>query len=171
MAIRKKILWLVSWYPNKYDRYDGDSIQRHAKAAALFDDVHVIFIKGAEQQAGIKEEWSSTEGLTEQIIYFSKREGCLQKPGNYLQWQSLYKKAINNYCKNKLPQLIHVHIPWKAGLIALWAKKKYRLPFIVTEHWGIYNNVAEDNIYTKSFLRKILMKKIFKEANEFYFRK
>jgi glycosyltransferase involved in cell wall biosynthesis len=167
MATRKKILWLVSWYPNKYDPFDGDFIQRHARAAALFDDVHVIFIKGAEQQVGIEEECSSTEGLTEQIIYFPKREGFLQKPGNFLQWQSLYNKAIKNYCKNKLPQLIHVHIPWKAGLIALWARKKYKLLYIVTEHWGIYNNVAEDNIHTKSFLQRIFLKKIFKEANKF----
>ena len=37
------ILWLPSWYPNKSEPYSGDFIQRHAKAAALYDPVTVIF--------------------------------------------------------------------------------------------------------------------------------
>ena len=45
---RKKILWLVSWYPNRNDKFDGDFIQRHARAAAIYHDVHVIFVTDTE---------------------------------------------------------------------------------------------------------------------------
>ncbi|HVF81616.1 MAG TPA: glycosyltransferase, partial [Flavisolibacter sp.] len=167
MATRKKILWLVSWYPNKYDRFDGDFIQRHARAASLYDDIQVIFVKQSAEQTHVEIEKHISEGLSEQIIYLPKDTTSFGKLQNYLQWQGQFKKAIDGYCLSGLPHLIHIHIPWKAGLIALWAKKKYKLPFMVTEHWGIYNTVAEDNIHTKAFLQKLLLKKIFKEAEAF----
>jgi glycosyltransferase involved in cell wall biosynthesis len=57
-----------------------------------------------------------------------------------------------------------VHVPWKAGLIALWMKRKYGRNFMITEHWGIYNEVVEDNFYTKPKLNRALLKNLFKEA-------
>jgi len=65
MIERKKILWLVSWYPNKYDLFDGDFIQRHAKAAALYNDIHVLFIKAFDEQLIKEEEKRELPGLKE----------------------------------------------------------------------------------------------------------
>ena len=45
MSERKNILWLASWYPNKIDGFKGDFIQRHAKAAAIYEDVQVIHVE------------------------------------------------------------------------------------------------------------------------------
>jgi glycosyltransferase involved in cell wall biosynthesis len=167
MAERKKILWLVSWYPNKYDRFDGDFIQRHAGAAALYHDVHVIFVKASEEQNEIEEQLYETESLTEQIIYIPKQKGITGKLKNYNAWKKTYKTAVDNYIQQSNPSLVHVHIPWKVGLIGLWIKRKYEIPFIVTEHWGIYNNIVDDNIHTKSFPVRHLLKRIYKEATAF----
>ena len=53
----KKILWLTSWYPNRMDEFDGDFIQRHAKAVALFCRVHVIFVvKATNKLRAVKKE-------------------------------------------------------------------------------------------------------------------
>src|SRR5690606_40406315 len=38
------VLWLVSWYPGKTDPFNGDFIERHAKAVAAFTPVIIIFI-------------------------------------------------------------------------------------------------------------------------------
>jgi glycosyltransferase involved in cell wall biosynthesis len=127
----------------------------------------VIFVKQSAQQVGLETDSTISEGLSEQIIYLPKQTNFFGKLQNYLQWQNQFKKVIDDYCKNGLPHVIHVHIPWKAGLVALWAKKKYKLPYILTEHWGIYNNVAEDNIHTKSFLQKLLLKRIFMGSKSF----
>ncbi|MDQ6608809.1 MAG: glycosyltransferase, partial [Bacteroidota bacterium] len=167
MAKRKKILWLASWYPNKYDPFDGDFIQRHAKAAALFDDIHVIFVKESKQQSAIEEEWNYCDGLTEQIIYFPKPKSVLSKLKSYRQWQALFKRAVNAYCEKELPSIVHVQVPWKAGIIAIWIKKKYKIPFFITEHWGIYNRIVPDNIHTKSLPFRYLLKRIYKAALAF----
>jgi glycosyltransferase involved in cell wall biosynthesis len=165
---RKKILWIVSWYPNKNDRFDGDFIQRHARAAAIYQDVHVIFVTDAEIEKPTDEEWNYVTGLTEQIIYFKRKKGFAARLRKQLTWRSTFQQAVKNYIQeNGLPDCVHVHIPWKAGLIALWMKKKYGKEFIVTEHWGMYNSVVEGNFYKKPKLFQALVKKIFLEAKIF----
>ena len=167
MADRKKVLWLVSWYPNKYDAFDGDFVQRHAKAAALYNDIHVIFVKASEEQKTIEESVNKNNGLAEQIIYIPKKKGLLNKLKNYTEWKRNYKSAVHPFVEKYKPSVVHVHIPWKVGLIALWIKKNYGIPFIVTEHWGIYNDVVDDNIHTRSFPVRYLLKRIYKEASAF----
>lgn len=165
---RKKILWLVSWYPNRNDRFDGDFIQRHARAAAINHDVHVIFVVDAEIEKDTEEEWNYATGLTEQIIYFKRKNGVVARFRKQLQWTAIYRQAIKKYIdKNGLPDCVHVHVPWKAGLMALWMKKKFGTKFLVTEHWGYYNTVVDDNFYTKPAMVQKLSKKIFKETAKF----
>jgi glycosyltransferase involved in cell wall biosynthesis len=159
---RKKILWLTSWYPNKIDRFDGDFIQRHAHAAAIYDDIHVIFVTGASQTT---EEFHYVTGLTEQIIYYKEQASLFRWIKKQYSFFIYFKKAIQAYIqKNGLPHCVHVHIPWKAGLLALWMKKKYKTPYLVTEHWGIYNTIEKENIQTKSFINKASLKAIFQQA-------
>jgi hypothetical protein len=43
--MQKNILWLVSWYPNKLKPFDGDFIQRHAKAVSLFQTLQLFILK------------------------------------------------------------------------------------------------------------------------------
>jgi glycosyltransferase involved in cell wall biosynthesis len=164
---RKKILWLVSWYPNKTDPFDGDFIQRHARAAALYNDIHVLFIKQSETQEEVEKEWKGSDNLSEQIIYLPKRKGLFGKWQNHKQWNKFYKAQVDLLVQKYHPELIHVHVPWKAGLIALWAKKKYKIPFLVTEHWGIYNDIVNDNIRTRSFLFVRYLKNIYRQAASF----
>lgn len=167
MSKRRKILWLVSWYPNKYDAFDGDFIQRHAKAAALYNDIHVLFVKQSAEQKEVEEAIEQSNGLTEQIIYIPKKNGLIGKLLNYWNWKLHYQRRLSQLIKTNAPQLIHVHVPWKAGLMALWAKKKFKIPYVVTEHWGIYNRLVEDNIHTRPFWMRRLLRSIFREATGF----
>lgn len=167
MQKRKKILWLVSWYPNKYDLFDGDFIQRHAKAAALHHDVHVLFIKQFEDQRKLEESIAENGGLTEQLIYLPKQKGVLGKLTNHREWLAAYKRYLKRLLQKEAFNLVHVHVPWKVGLIALWTKKRFGIPYVVTEHWGIYNNVVDDNIHRRNKLVRRLLKRIYAEAAAF----
>ena len=164
---RRRILWLVSWYPNKYDAFDGDFIQRHAKAAALYNDVHVLFVKQSAQQKEMEEAIKQSNGLTEQIIYLPKQSGFIGKLLNYRNWKLQFERSLRQLITTNSPHLIHVHVPWKAGLMALWAKMKFNIPYVVTEHWGIYNQLVEDNIHTRPFWMRRFLRSIFGEATGF----
>ena len=165
MNRRKKILWLVSWYPNRDNPFDGDFIQRHAKAAAIYNDIYVLFVTEADNLKVTETIINRYTGLTEEIIYYNRKRGPIGKLLKQYQWFKHYKNAVTSYIQhNDLPDLVHVHIPWKAGLIGLWIKNKYGIPFIVTEHWGIYNRVLKDNYYTKPAYFKQIVKKTLEEA-------
>ena len=169
--MRKKILWLVSWYPNKLDAFDGDFIQRHAQAASLYNDVHVIQVVADEKGVvtnSVYEEKNEAAGLTEHIIYFKKPASFFPRLLGFLKWKKLYKQSIKNYIsKNGLPHVVHVHVPVKAGLLALWMKKKYGTKFIVTEHFGIYNKVDELNFAVRPAWFQQLTRSIFFAAEKF----
>ncbi|HMU47971.1 MAG TPA: glycosyltransferase [Chitinophagaceae bacterium] len=167
---RKKILWLCSWYPSRSEPFNGDFIQRHARAAALFNDIYVIHVYGELNEKNIKseDEIHKNPGLTEHIIYYAKTRSLIGKISSSLKYVSILKDAIRQYINDfDKPDLVHVHIPYKAGIGGLWIKKKYGVPYIVTEHWGIYNKIAEGNYLSRSPFFKRLVKKVFTKASKF----
>jgi glycosyltransferase involved in cell wall biosynthesis len=169
MNERKNILWLVGWYPNKYDPFDGDFIQRHVKAASLRHQVHVLFIKQETEQKEIEREGSAsqTSGYSEQIVYLPKRKGLFGKWKDYREWKRIFGAEAMRIIRQNKPNLVHVHIPWKVGLIALWTCRRFKLPYVVSEHWGIYNRVVDDNIYKRPFFVRYLLKRIYRKAIAF----
>jgi glycosyltransferase involved in cell wall biosynthesis len=163
---RKKILWLCSWYPSPADPFNGDFIQRHAKAAALYNDIYVLHISGANDCKPVAAINNSSEGLTEKIILYKNWKGIAGKLINHFNWNRIYKKAVKDFIReNGIPDLVHVHVPMKAGLIAMWIKRKFSVPYIVTEHWGIYNDVLKENYAAKPVWFKKLTKNIFLHAD------
>jgi hypothetical protein len=78
---RKKILWLCSWYPGKTEPFNGDFIQRHARAAALYNDIYVIHVTGdsSGKTENTEEEINKSGSLTENIIYYKRSLSLLGK--------------------------------------------------------------------------------------------
>ena len=120
--------------------FNGDFIQRHAAAAALYNDIYVIHVVG-DMSATRKIEHlvSKSEGFTEHIVYYKKPVSFISKFINYYRWTTAHKQAIRHYIKeNGRPDLVHVHVPVKAGLFGIRLKKRFGIPYVVTEHWTIY---------------------------------
>jgi len=168
-----KALWLTSWYPNKLDAFNGDFIQRHARAASLFNQICVIHLEPDKEN--VLAAWEDVsvlraENLTEVIVLYRlvRRFGVMGKLLSYLKYLALFKKQIKQYiAENGLPDVVHVHVPIKAGILGLWVKRKYGVPFVVTEHWTIYNNEAPDAFYKRNFLFRSMTKKILQQASVF----
>jgi len=164
-----KALWLTSWYPHKKDKFTGDFIQRHAFAASLYTQVHVIHIQVVKDlPEEIDVSHNEYRNLSEQIILLraSRLPFPFNKIADYFNYFKRYKQYINQYLKEKgRPGVIHVHITMKVGLIALYLKKKWKVPFVVTEHWTIYTSNAPDCIENRSVLYRYLNKQILKNAS------
>ena len=164
---RKKILWLCSWYPGKFEPYNGDFIQRQAQAAALYNDIYVIHIYGdaSGKTRQIQKEISHHDHLTEHIVYFPRPGGIFGRIRGGYRWLFQFRRAIRHYMATRgKPDLVHVQVPMKAGLFGIWIKKKYGIPYIVTEHWGIYNRVAPDPYETRSSTFKKYSRHFFTQA-------
>jgi glycosyltransferase involved in cell wall biosynthesis len=167
----KKILWLPSWYPSKIDAFRGDFIQRHAEAASAYQNIHVIFVekKPTSYPINISYEKREEGNLVEEIIYNqSSSFFLLGKFFSLINYYRLNLSYIKKYIKSKgRPDYIHVHVPIKAGIVALWIKWRYKIPFLLTEHWGHYNEVVDEPFQKKSFLFRYFTRKTIKNARIF----
>lgn len=168
-----KVLWLCSWYPNKLGLFDGDFIQRHAKAVSSLHHVHVCFIKKDEEGVitkKVKEESFSDLNLTETIIYYKPFKtglSFIDKIISDRQYKKLYKRFLYNYIStNEKLNFVHVHVAFKAGLAALWLKNKYNIPFLISEHWSGYLHNASYRYKNFSKVNLIRLKNIFHEAEK-----
>ena len=167
------VLWLVSWYPNRLDNFDGDFIQRHANAVAMYCKVHVIYIKKDKTLAvnETQEVNYDSGNLTEEVIYYNSFKTGIKLLDRFLsqlKYNQCYRKAIKAYItKNGKPHCVHVHVAMKAGLAALWIKKKWDIPFIVTEHWTGYHKHAIQSVYNYDLVFRRKARKILKEATLF----
>lgn len=167
---RKKILWLCSWYPSKLEPFNGDFIQRQARTAALYNDIYVIHVT-SDITGKIKQTEkiiNKLPGLTEHIVYYRKSNSPFGKLISYFRWLSLFRQAIRrSMIEQGKPALVHVHIPYKAGIFGIWIKNRYKIPYVVTEHWGIYNDIEKENYSGRSATFKKLTKKIITKAARF----
>ncbi|MCC6287569.1 MAG: glycosyltransferase [Chitinophagaceae bacterium] len=166
-----KILWLASWYPNKIIPLEGDFVQRHARAVSAFTPVTVIYVAQYGEGVPIKEnkiEKVKTGNLTEIIIYFrfpTTGFPLLNKIIYNWKYYAVYKKYIREYFSaNGKPDVVHVHVPMKAGVIAQWIKRKWSIPYIVSEHSATYVVGAFDAFDKRSFYFRRAVSSVFKNA-------
>lgn len=169
-----KVLWLVSWYPNRLDKFTGDFIQRHAQAVSQFCKVEVIFVKKDESilpNATLIEN-NVTGNLTEKIIYYNSYKTnfkIIDRAISFLNYKKHYRNAVKQYFSDEgKPKYVHVHVAMYAGVAAMWIKKKWNIPYFVTEHWAGYYRECVPSIYDYSYLFRLLNKQILKEAALFF---
>jgi len=163
-----KVLWLASIYPSKLFPYDGDFIQRHARATTLFCEIEVLHIVKDENGSlteDIKEIVTTNDRLTERIIYYKPVKTSikiLDRLLSSLKYKRISRAAVKKYItENERPLFFHLHVAMKAGLTALWAKRKYNIPYLLTEHWGGYlqeavPNIREYNAVYQHYWKKII---------------
>lgn len=149
------VLWVCSWYPNLQDRFRGDFIQRQAVAVSQFCRVHVIHILESKET---KHEVTRVNANLLETIYYVNKPTKIQ---HLLYSHKIIKQhlAINSY------DIIHAHIPYPLGFSAAYFAKKHKKPFLLSEHYGIYNNEVEDSYFKRHLLFKVMTKYAVKRAN------
>jgi glycosyltransferase involved in cell wall biosynthesis len=167
-----KILWLASWYPNQYEPFNGDFIQRHAQAVAELLPVDVIHVLQAGRSLPIEKSAvtvNKKNDLIEYIHAFAFRPigiAWIDTIRYNIFYHRYYNKIIKEYLsKNGKPDLIHVHVPVKAGLIALRLLKKMNIRFIVSEQSSHYEKKSPDYFFKRSKYFQVITKRIFSDAS------
>ena len=161
LNMSQRIIWLCSWYPNREDAFRGDFIQRQAIAfseIAHIEVFHVVF--GVSER---EEVIHRNAHLTEHIYY--------RTSGNRLKRWWDWQRAANHFIKKFRsqygdPQAIHVHIPLEAGLIAWFWHKRWNWPYLLSEHYGIYNSRVIDHVGNRSWIYRQVLKKVLENAQK-----
>ncbi len=135
-----KVLWLASWYPSDLKPFDGDFISRHAKAASFYNDIYLVHVVKdmygtitRSHEVQFKHEGRLTEVI---IYYYSPFSSLIGKLISEWKYRHFFKKHIHELIKKEgRPDIVHLHIGMKAGTIAQWISRKYKIPYLLTEHW------------------------------------
>ena len=153
---RKHIVFLARWYPHRYDPMLGLFVQRHAEAATLYDDISVVYAHADDQ---IRQKFDIVDETINNVrtirVYYRK---SWSKLISLLRFFKANNKALKMLPK---PDIIHVHILTRLGLVALRQKRLHGTPYIITEHWSRY---LPGNDFS-GLLRKKLTKTVVKHAS------
>ena len=157
--MKKSVLVLPRWYPNKTDIQLGTFIQQQAQLMATDFDMSVIYVQ-ADSNANelFTVEESTKNNVKEVLVYFKSGNGIFSKIINAKR----YKKAqqIGFEKLNKKIDLCHVHVPYRSAFLALRLQAKNKTPFVITEHWSGHLNgdFAKKNTADKALYKKVARK-------------
>lgn len=159
------VLWLVSWYPSLESPQNGDFIYRHALSVSPFANLTILYCNSStkvSEMLVIKR--LVNEKFKEEVLLFPRRQrfGVL----NFLNYCYFYNRQITKLYKDAtLPDIIHVHVSFRAGLLALYLKWKYNIPYIITEHWTFYTRRTGICFTNSNFIKKWILRRVFKNAS------
>jgi len=167
MAVEKKpnVLFLTSWYPNKLQPALGNFVQQHAKAVSKYCNVSVLF---AAADPDLKDkrpqvEYTEDEGIPTARCYYPAAGFRIPFLTSWRQLEyylhSLKEGLMMLQTQQGSFDILHVPVPYKAGIAALRIKELQHLPYLVTEHWTGY--YPEDGRYkgiVKPYTQKIIQK-------------
>lgn len=154
--MKHKVLFISSWFPNKLEPTNGNFVQRHAEAASLICDVEILHAIGNFQQS---EKFIFDDQIINNIrtliVYYKNSKNPLQ---NFYRRMTAYKKGFSQL---KYPSLVHANVLHNSMFFAVYLKKKFKIPFIVTEHWSA---LKTQNQHKTSYSTKLIAKIIGNQA-------
>lgn len=135
------ILVIPGWYPNRTNQTLGNFVQKHAEASALLCDVSVVYACPDEnlKKTPFEIVIETINGVLTIIVYYKKINSSipvwssLKKLLRYIKASNIgYKKLLE---EKEKPNLVHLNILIKAGLVAYYLKLRYGLNYVYTENW------------------------------------
>jgi len=161
-----KILFLARWYPDRYDPMMGLFIKRHAEVAAGFAEVAVLYLRVApDKPIGTEIDHQLENGVVTTLVYYGTKSilpsFILKRITGFLfaiAFIKSYRFLLDSWGK---PDIIHVNILTRLGLLALCLRKFQGIKYVITEHWSRYLPVT--GTY-EGFLRKFITKVVVRNA-------
>ena len=149
-----KVVFLARWYPHKYDPMFGLFVQRHAEAAALFNDIAVVYVHPDENATSKYNIERTKEAGVDTIRIYYKKKGKISSAWRY------YQACLKGLKLAGKPDLIHVHVLTRLGVVAYLQKIFHKTPYLITEHWSRY---LPGNDFS-GFLRKAATRIVVRNA-------
>ena len=152
------ILHLLSWFPTPDDPTLGNFCVRMIDA--LPEDCHSVILSVCDGKNMTKsfevKEIPGTHHTHVQIYIRPPKINAIRK----LKMLRMYQYGLKYIKKHFFnPDLIHLHVTYPLGQVALLWKKLFGYKYVLTEHWTIYQPQNKDVLVGK------LKRKIVKIAN------
>lgn len=152
------ILHLLSWFPTPDDPTLGNFCVRMIDA--LPEECHSVILSVCDGKDMTKsfevKEIKGTHHTHVQIYIRPPKANAIRK----LKMLRMYQYGLKYIKKHFFePDLVHLHVAYPLGQVALLWKKLFGYKYVMTEHWTIYQPQNKDVLVGR------LKKKIVKIAN------
>lgn len=153
------VLHLSSWYPEGPASRNGIFIIRQVEALAKLGVKSGLVAAPLLDKGGYALNKKEELGVLHYIHAYAKGNNPLVQA--WRQFRAM-KSAIQAYLADHgEPDLLVVHVAWKAGWWALWLHYRYNIPFVLSEHWSGY---LPQNAQFKGFLLRYLTQMVANRA-------
>lgn len=139
--MKKKILFVPSWYPNPDDPIAGVFIEEQAVALSKEHDVAVLLPKMAAWRNVVKTDApdkSVTKMQSGLPVYHEYARPLIPHGPESIDYNTFARAAQNGFKKLVkewgTPDVIHTHVVLPGGWSALGVGKKHGIPVVLTEH-------------------------------------
>ena len=150
-SIMKNVLFLSSWYPSRVHTTLGNFVRYHALAASKYNSINVLYIVADDNVKDYEIKYFQDHELKTTIVYFKR--GIFK----YLNYFVAFTKGLY-FLKEKNKSkfdIVHMNIMHPGIWQALYLKWRYKIPYVVSENWHGFQDLAKYNL---SFLEMKLIK-------------
>ena len=139
--MRKKILFVPSWFPNEDDPISGVFIEEQAVALSKEHDVAVLLPKMAAWRNVLKSNAPDRSAKKQQsglTVYHEYARPLIPHGGESIDYgtfaraaQKGFKRIVSEW---GTPDIVHTHVVLPAGWSAYGVAKENGIPIVLTEH-------------------------------------
>lgn len=139
------VLFTAAWYPNRVEPDKGVFVKKHARAIARQHRVSVLAVQSdpAKRSWGAEIETEEQEGILVVRGYVRRIDTEIPVLTGVLRFLLFCIASLKGFAvirrRRGLPDLSHVNVLTRAGLLPYLLRKRYGIPYIVTEHWSRYH--------------------------------
>ncbi|MBO4646032.1 MAG: glycosyltransferase [Bacteroidales bacterium] len=131
------VLHLLSWFPTPDDPYSGNFCLKHIRAVS--EHVHSVVLSAYPDEKVSRHfevEVADYPNFKYVVVRVRPaRNRWVRKIRLFLAYQHGLEFVEKNFFH---PDLVHQHVTLPVGRIALFWKKTRHIPYVLTEHWTIY---------------------------------
>lgn len=135
----------------------GLFIQNHLISISPYAEITLLYITALPSLKShhIKIEYNFENSIHTYRVYYPyyirKTYFYASFHNAYIYISAIYKSWKLIRSERGLPDITHVHILTRSGLLAFYLKITKKIPYIISEHWSRY---LETNYHYKGFIRK-----------------
>ncbi|MFM9004559.1 MAG: glycosyltransferase [Flavobacteriales bacterium] len=134
-SARLNILFTSGWYPSKAHTTVGNFVQRHAEAVATRCNVWVLYVASMSEWQGPPRIEEHREKNVETVIVYCR-------PGFFAKRKAFIKGAFHLIRSKGIQfNVVHHNVLWPHAWQPRWLHSKFKLPYIITEHWTGYDPI------------------------------
>lgn len=125
------VLFLPGWYPNRTHPTLGNFVQRHAEAVATLHPVTVVHAVKDPGSRGLEHSTTKRGQLTEHLVYSAG--------GPWSRMTATLELIARLHREGPPFQVVHGNILHATAPLLLWVRRRWKLPFLVSENWTGYH--------------------------------